>query len=185
MLSHRNFNPINSCGYSSSTTRNSTVFLCFPKVTPANIFPSMGITLPIGPNKRCGCGFMGFPTRDAMWRLIKLVLAPVSTMAQQGKSSTSHFTHIPGLRLNFPVAITFGSSELFASNTTGSFLCRIPKDPISAFTVLCLKEAISCKAIGRGFIFGENATWAKIFVLLVPRGLIDVSRSRIPAVAVF
>ena len=70
-----------------------------------------------------------------MWRLIKLVLAPVSTMAQQGKSSTSHFNHIPGLRLKFPVATTLGSSVSFATNTTGSFLCRILRDPGSALTV--------------------------------------------------
>ena len=141
----------------------------------------MGITLPIGPNKRCGCGLTGFPTRDAMWRLIKLVLAPVSTMAQQGRSSTSHFTHSPGLRLKFPVATTFGSSEFFASNTTGSFLCRILRDPGSALLICVSKGGVSCKKIDRGFIFRENATWAKIFVHLVPSVLINVSRSRIPA----
>ena len=92
----------------------------------------MGITFPIGPNKRCGCGFTCFPTRDARWRLIKLVLAPVSTMAQQGRFSTLHFTHIPGLRLRFPLATTLGSSVLFDSNTTGSFLCWILRDPCSA-----------------------------------------------------
>ena len=152
--------------------------------TSANIFPSMGITLPIGPNKRCGCGFTGFPTRDAMWRLIKLVLAPVSTMAHQGRSSTSHFTHIPGLRLKFPVATTLGTSAFFASNTTGSFLCRILRDPGSPLLIFVSKGGVSCKAIGRGFIFRENATWAKIFVHLVPSVLINVSRSRIPAVPV-
>ena len=143
----------------------------------------MGITLPIGPNKRCRCGFTGFPTRDAMWRLIKLVLAPVSTMAQQGRSSTSHFTHIPGLRLKFPVATTLGSAVFFASNTTGSLICRIPRDPASALTV-CISEGGWCKAVDRGFIFRDNATWAKIFVHLVPSVLINVSRSEIPAVSV-
>ena len=82
---------------------------------------------------------MGFPTREAMWRLIKLVLSPVSTTAQQDRSSTSHFTHIPWLRLKVPVATTFGSSELFASNTTGSFFCWTLKDPGSALTVCVSK----------------------------------------------
>ena len=135
LLSHRNFGPINTCGYNSCTTINSSVLLWFPNVTSANIFPSMGITLPIGPNKRFGCGFTGFPTKDSMWRLIKLVPAPVSTMAQQGKYSTSHFTHIPGLRLNFPVATTLGSSVFLASNATRSFFCRILRDPVSALIV--------------------------------------------------
>ena len=145
----------------------------------------MGITLPIRPNKRCGCGFTGFPTRDAMWRPLKLVLAPVSTMAQQGRSSTSHFTHIPGLRLTFPVATTLGSSVFFASNTTGSFLCRILRDPGCALLIFVSGGGgISCKAIKRGFIFRENATWAKVFVHLVPSGLINVPWSRIPAVSI-
>ena len=53
---------------------------------------------------------MGFLTRDAMRRLFKLVLAPAFTMAQQDRSSTSHFKPIPGLRLNFLEATTLGSS---------------------------------------------------------------------------
>ena len=118
-----------------------------------------------------------------MWRLIKLVLAPVSTIAQQGRSSTSHCTHIPGLRLKFPVATTLGSSKLFASNTTGSFLCRILGDPGSTLTVGVSKGGGGlCKAINRGFIFWDNATRAILFVHLVPSVLINVSRSRIPAV---
>ena len=64
-----------------------------------------------------------------MWWLIKLVLAPVSTMAQQGRSSSSHFTHVPMIHSKFPVATTLGSSEVFASNTTSSFLCRVLRDP--------------------------------------------------------
>ena len=123
----------------SSTTINSSVLLCFPNVTSANIFPSMGITLPVGPNKQFGCGFTGFPTRDPMCRLIKLVLTPVLTMAQQGRSPTSHFTHIPGLPLKFPVATTFSSSVFLASNTTGSFLSRILRDQGSALTVCVSK----------------------------------------------
>ena len=112
----------------------------------------MGITLPIGPNKRCGCGcgFTGFPTRDAMWWLIKLVLAPVSTMAQQGWSSTSPFTHISGLRLKFPVATTLGSSGLFASNTTGSFLCRILRDPGSPLLIFVSKGGFRAKRLTGG-----------------------------------
>ena len=168
----------------SSTSKNSSVLLGFPKVISAISFPSMGIKIPVELNKRYGCGFTCVPTRDAMCRLIKLVLAPVATMAQQGKSSASHFTHIPGLCLKFPVATTLGSSVLFASNTTGSFLCRILKDPGSALAV-CVLKGVLCKAIDRGFTFRENATWAKIFVQLVPSGLIDVPRSRIPTVALF
>ena len=116
----------------------------------------MGITWPIGPNKRCGCGFTGFQTRDAMCRLIKLVLAPTSTMAQQGRSSTSHFTHIPGLRLKFPVATTFGSSKLFASNTTGSFLCRILKDPGSALLICVSKGGFRTKRLKGGSFLGKT-----------------------------
>ena len=143
----------------------------------------MGITLPIGPNKRCGCGFTGFPTKDAIWRLIKLVLTPVSTMAQQGRFSTSHFTHIPGLCLKFPVATTYGSSELFASNNTGSFLCRILRDPGSTLLICVSRGGGSCKAIDRGSVFEVNAICAKIFVHLVPSGLINVSRSRFSTVS--
>ena len=76
-----------------------------------------------------------------MWRLIKLVLAPVSTMAQQGTSSISHFTHIPGLRLKLPVATTFDSSVFLASNATGSFLCMILRDPGFALTV-CVSKGV-------------------------------------------
>ena len=156
LLSQRNFRPINTCGYNSSTTINSYVLLCFPNVTSANIFPSMGITLPIGPKKRWGCGFTGFPTRDAMCRLFKLVLAPVSTMAQQGRSSTSHFTHIPGFRLKFPVATTFGSSQFLASNTTGSFLCRILKDPGSALLICVSKWRFRAKRLTGGSFLGKT-----------------------------
>ena len=144
----------------------------------------MGITLPIGPNKLCGCGFTGLPTRDAIWRLIKLVLAPGSTTVQQGRSSTSYFTHISGLRLKFPVGTTFGSSVFFASKTTGSFLCRILRDPGSALTV-CVLRGGSHETIDGGFIFRKNAPCAKIFVHLVPSVFINVSRSRISAIAVF
>ena len=83
-----------------------------------------------------------------MLRPIKLVLAPVSTMAQQGRSSTSHFVHIPGLCLKFLVATTLSSSVFFASNTTGSFLCRILRDPVSAFPI--------CVSKGEGGGFVQN-----------------------------
>ena len=46
------------------------------------------------------------------------------------------------------------------------------------------RGGVSCKAVDRGFIFRKNATWAKIFVHLVPNVLINVSRSRIPAVSI-
>ena len=156
LLSHSNFRPIITCGYNSSTTINSSVLLCFPNVTSANIFPSMGITLPIGPNKRCGCGFTGFPTRDPKWRLIKMVLAPVSTMAQQGRSSTSHLTHIPELRLKFPVATTFGSSVILASNTTGPFLCRILGDQGSALTGCVSKGGFLAKRLTGSSFLGKT-----------------------------
>ena len=167
--------------------KKSSVLLCFPNVTSAIIFPSMGLTLPIWPNNLCGCGFTGFPTRDAIWRLIKLLLNPVSTMAQLGRSSSSHFTHIPGLRLKLPFATTVGSSVFLASKTTGSLLCRILRHPGLALLICVSKGGgggVSCKTIDRGFIFRENATWAKIFVHLVPSGLINVSRLRKPAVSV-
>ena len=183
LLSHRNFSPINTCGYNSYTTKNSCVLLCFPNVTSDIIFPSIGIILPIGPNKRFGCGFTGFLTRDAMWRLIKLVLAPVSIIAQQGWSPLSHFTHNPGLRVKFPVATTLGSSVFFASNTTGSFLCRILKDPGSASKV-CVSTGGFVQNHWQGVRFRKNATWAKNLVHLVPSAFITVSRSVIPAVAV-
>ena len=52
------------------------------------------------------------------------------------------------------------------------------------FNGLCFKGGVSFKAIDRAFIFRENATWAKIFVYLVPSDLINVSRSRTPAVSI-
>ena len=91
-----------------------------------------------------------------MWRLIKLVLAPVSTMAQQGRSSTSHFTHIPGLRLKFPVATTLGSSAFFASNTTGSFLCRILRDPGSPLLIFVSKGGFRAKRLRGGSFLGRT-----------------------------
>ena len=75
-----------------------------------------------------------------MWRLIELPLAPVSTMAQEGRSSTSYFKHVPGFHQKLPIAKTFGSSVVFASELTGSFHNRILRDPDLELIVCVLKE---------------------------------------------
>ena len=77
----------------------------------------------------CGCRLTGFPTMNAMWRLIKVVFASAFTMARQGRSATSPFTLISGLRLKVRYATMFGCSSIFASKTTGSLLCRKLTNP--------------------------------------------------------
>ena len=89
-----NSNPINSWGYNWSTTINSSEVACGPILTSARMIPSMGITFPIGPKRLWSYGRIGFPISEARLRLIKLLLAPVSTIAQQGWFSTWAGTHI-------------------------------------------------------------------------------------------
>ena len=115
----------------------------------------MGIAFPIGPKKLCGCRLTRSPTKDAMWWIFKLVLAPLSTMAEQGKSSTSHITNLPVLRLKTPVAKTFDSTVFSASNES-SFLFGILRDPrLELMVSVFLKRGFRAKRL-TGVLFWEK-----------------------------
>ena len=122
-----NFNPINSWGYNWSTTINSCEVACRPIFTSARMIPSMGITFPIGPKRLRSYGRIGFPISEARLRLIKLLLAPVSTIAQQGWFSTWTGTYVP-----LPLTI---SPEATASDSLCSKLLQFGA-PIHGLKVL-------------------------------------------------
>ena len=126
-----NFSPINSWGYNWSTTINSSEVACGPIFTSARIIPSKGITFPIGPKRLWSYGRIGFPISEARLRLIKLLLAPVSTIAQQSRFCTWTGTYNPLPLTISPEATASDSLSLhllsvhFTSKKSGSFLLKI------------------------------------------------------------
>ena len=78
----------------SSTTTSSSEARPVPNLTSAFTIQLVGISLAIGPVKRLGLGAIGLPKVLPSSKLIKLLLAPVSLMAQQRKLSICFEQHL-------------------------------------------------------------------------------------------
>ena len=104
------FSPMRTSGYKPLTTTTSSSATTSLIFTVAFMSPLEDITLPTGAINELLFGTISFPSSVASVQLIKLLLAPVSTMAQQRWSSTSCGTSNLEPLKNFPAAIACGAS---------------------------------------------------------------------------